>query len=928
MTIDNGQKNSISDAMRNRAQAPTDSVLSRAAVAESQDQEMQARWNETDADFPQACAHELFEEQAARSPLAIAVVGRGKSLTYRDLNGRANQVANYLRKQGVGPGDLVGVCLERCPELVSALFGVWKAGGAYVPLDPSYPQERLSFMVNDASIRTVLTEQKHKQMFSSLGERAICMDEDWQAIAQENSTDLDHCTTPSDLAYVMYTSGSTGKPKGAMIHHCGLVNYLWWAIGQYKVRSGGSVPVHSSISFDLTVTSLYPALLTGGQVELLGEDVGALNLLAALRETKHRNLVKITPAHLETLSQQLSGREMAGLTDLFVIGGENLQAENLRVWRESAPRTRLINEYGPTETVVGCCVYEVRPEDPHNGPVPIGRPIANMRMYILDENLLPQAPGVMGEIYIGGVGVARGYLNREELTRERFLKDPFSSDKEARMYRTGDLGRYRQDGIIEYLGRTDNQVKVRGYRIELGEIEAALASWPRAQSCVVLAREDVPGDKQLVGYLVLRESEKPQTDDLLAFLKNRLPEYMVPARLVFLDSFPLTPNGKIDRKALPAPSEDTARAKEIIAPSDPLEHMLVGIWAKILKVKQISVTDDFFDLGGHSLLAVRVSTEVERLCHIRLPLAILFETPTVAALAEYLRKQNWAPSWSSLVPIRSRGSRPPLFLMHSHGGNTLEYHALANLLDADQPVYALQARGLDGHIRSNSTVEEMATAYLEEIRSIQPEGPYYLGGFCLGGLLALEAAQQLRAAGEEVPLVTMIQSIHPQFLGFRPGTALPYRLWYRTTKRVDLELENLSHRGMKYLVERSEFVLRSLPPKVAVALGRVKVNGNTDLSHLPTRYILEVLSVEHSNALKRYVPRTYNGKVLLFRASEQLRGLAVEEDLGWGNVLRGNLEICEIRGHQQNLLLRPNVIKLAEELNSRLAATHKISDTA
>ena len=802
---------------------------------------MQTQWTNTQADFPQACVHELFEEQVERTPNAIAVVGSGRSLSYYELNARANQVANYLRDLGVGIESLVGVCMKRSPDLVVALLGVWKAGGAYVPLDPSYPRERLAFMASDAGISALLTEEGHRDLFDLPGPRIVCLDTEWQTIARKDDGELSRYAAPSNLAYVMYTSGSTGKPKGAMILHRGLVNYLWWAVREYGVRAGASVPVHSSISFDLTVTSLYPALLAAGQVEMLEEDAGAENLLSALRQRKDRSLVKITPAHLEVLHRQLSAPEMNGLTDLFVIGGESLSAENVRVWREAAPCTRLINEYGPTEAVVGCCVYEIRQEDPHNGPVPIGRPIANMQMYILDEDLHPLPPDIAGELYIGGVGVARGYLNRDELTQERFLPDPFSHDRDARMYRTGDLARYREDGIIEYLGRTDNQVKIRGYRIELGEVEAALTNWPSVQSCVVLAREDTPGDKQLIGYLVLRGNQQPKPEDLHRFLKQRLPEYMIPARFIFLDSFPLTPNGKIDRKALPFSTEYSKRSKETISPADLLEQLLVGIWEKILKVAPIGVTDDFFDLGGHSLMAVKVSVEVEKACHIRLPLAVFFETPTVAGLAAHLRKQNWTPSWSSLVPIRSRGSKTPLFLMHSHGGNTLEYQALATLLETDQPVYTLQTRGLDGHIRSDMSIEEMAADYIEEIRTIRPDGPYLLGGFCLGGLLALEVAQQLTAAGEEVPLLVLIHAINPPSMGFRSETTRVQRLWHTATKRMDLEIENFFNRGWNYVAEKFESVVKKLVPRAALRLGYVKVDGESNLSHLPIQYILKLL---------------------------------------------------------------------------------------
>jgi len=425
-------------------------------------------WNATRAEYPNNCVHELFERQAEKTPDLTAVVYEGKTLSYRELNERANQVAHYLRKRGVGPEVLVGVCLNRTPEMVIGLLGIWKAGGAYVPLDPAYPVERLSYMMQDSAAKFLLTSGELKRHIPSTDDKAILLDADWKQIAKESSANPESSAVPSNLAYVMYTSGSTGEPKGAMILHSGLVNYLWWAISAYGVEAGRSVPVHSSISFDLTVTSLYPALLAGGKVELLREDVGAQNLIAALKKAENRSLVKITPAHLELLSQQLSSQEAANVTKTFVIGGEALLAENLVLWREFAPATRLINEYGPTETVVGCCVYEVRPEDPRTGPVAIGRPIANTQLYILDENLQPVPTGVKGDLYIGGDGVARGYLNRPELTQKKFIADPFSGKSGARLYKSGDLARYRKDGTLEFLGRVDDQVKVRGYRIELG----------------------------------------------------------------------------------------------------------------------------------------------------------------------------------------------------------------------------------------------------------------------------------------------------------------------------------------------------------------------------------------------------------------------------------------------------------------------------
>jgi amino acid adenylation domain-containing protein len=591
-------------------------------------------WNDTRADFPNACAHELFERQAACRPETVAVLCQDRQLTYRQLNERANKLARSLRRRGVGPDVLVGVCMERSTELIVALLAVWKAGGAYVPMDPAYPRDRLSFMIEDAQALLLLTQDKFRSLFSTMGDNAIYLDAECPALDREDGTNLEPLARPSDLAYVIYTSGSTGKPKGAMILHVGLVNYLVWAIDAYQVQPQRSVPVHSSISFDLTVTSLYAPLLSGGTVELLPEDIGAQQLLEALLRSGDRSLVKITPAHLELLGAQLKSAQVAGLTRTFVIGGENLLAENLELWRNFAPQTRLINEYGPTETVVGCCVYEVQSEDPHTGSVPIGRPIANTQLYILDEDLQPVPPGSMGELYIGGVGVGRGYLNRPELTAERFLEDHFSGVPGARLYKSGDLARYRADGVLEYLGRSDDQVKIHGYRIELGEIESVLAAQPKVKSCVVLAREDEPGSKQLVGYVVQSEGEAPTNDELRAFILERVPEYMAPSHFVIMDALPLTSNGKVDRKSLPAPSMRTTGGGRGGAPQRLTQKVIHEIWSDLLKVEGIGVDDDFFDLGGHSMAATALIQRLRKAFGVEIRLATLFDRPTIAGLAE------------------------------------------------------------------------------------------------------------------------------------------------------------------------------------------------------------------------------------------------------------------------------------------------------
>jgi amino acid adenylation domain-containing protein len=611
-------------------QRPAEHGMSMWGTLTADEQAQLRRWNETTTYFPPVCAHELFEQEAVRDPAAVAVTFKGSQLSYGELNERANQLARRLRRGGVGANVLVGVCIERSPDLVIAMLAVWKAGGAYVPLDPSYPKERLSFMVEDAKPLMTLTHTGSAAALSAATDNLICLDTQWTALSQESRANLPSVNGPSDLAYVMYTSGSTGRPKGAMIIHRGLVNYLCWAIKTYTVEPGRAVPVHTSISFDLTVTSLYTTLLGGGKVELLPEDAAAQNLLAALQEG-NRGLVKITPAHLELLGQQTSADRAAGTAKAFVIGGENLLAETLQLWRDCAPETRLFNEYGPTETVVGCCVHQVQPSDPRTGPVCIGRPIANTQLYVLDEKMQPVPPGVAGELFIGGAGVGLGYLNRPDLTAERFVPDHFSGVDGAKLYKSGDLARYRRDGALEYLGRADDQVKIRGYRIELGEIEAALTRAPGVQSCAVLAREDKPGGKQLVAYVV-GAGGGASTTELQAHLENSLPEYMVPAHFVFLDKLPLTANGKVDRKSLPVPA--TANTGAGGPPRTETERIVAAIWTELLGLESVGIDDDFFDLGGQSMTAVGLVARLRAAFDVNIELATLFERPTIAGIAE------------------------------------------------------------------------------------------------------------------------------------------------------------------------------------------------------------------------------------------------------------------------------------------------------
>jgi amino acid adenylation domain-containing protein len=602
-------------------------------LSQSERQQILVEWNQTHQPYPQGTfVHKLFERQVEKTPAAVAVEYAGRQLTYADLDHKANQLAHYLIRMGVEVETPVGIYLERSPEMIIALLGILKAGGVYVPLDPSYPTERLGFMVGDAQTPVLLTQNSLRDSLPAMWVQVTCVDRDWNEIEQESGTSPSVTVHDDNLAYVIYTSGSSGQPKGVGVTHGGLANYLTWAIAEYRAAQGTGSVVHSSLGFDLTVTSIYPALLSGGCVKLVPQSAGVEELAACLYASDY-TLLKLTPSHLQVLRKLLE-QQGAGVDGAraLVIGGEALKYADVEFWRKQAPSVRLVNEYGPTETVVGCVVYEVGSE-PAGVEVPIGKPIANTAVYVLDEEHNPLPPGVPGELYIAGAGVARGYLNRPGLTAEKFVPDPFNNQGGARMYRTGDQVQWRSDGILEYLGRRDEQVKIRGYRIELEEIETVLNTCGQVEQAVVIAREDDPGDKRLVGYVVRKaQSGELSVMELRQYLKQRLPDYMVPVEFVVMEELPLTTNGKVDRRALPKPQ---AQRREGIyqGPRNMEEEILCGIFEDVLKREPVNIRDNFFDLGGHSLLATQVISRIRNLLKVDLPLRGLFESPSVAGLA-------------------------------------------------------------------------------------------------------------------------------------------------------------------------------------------------------------------------------------------------------------------------------------------------------
>ncbi len=881
-------------------------------------------WSKAQVDYPQdQCLHHLFEVQAERTPEAVAVTFEAETLTYQALNERANQLARYLRSLGVGPGVCVGVYMRRSLEMVIGLLGVLKAGGAYLPLDPAYPEIRIKYMVAQARASIVLTQHElAPRLASELLEpepRLICLDTDWgmvTAIAGYDTEKVSSQVTPTDLAYVIYTSGSTGHPKGVEVPHRAVVNLLCSMSQKPGLTSADALLAITTLAFDISVLELFLPLIVGAKVVLVSQEVAQDGY--ALAQCLTRVGVTVMQASPATWQMLLDAgwpgdRRLKGLC-----GGEVLPPDLAEALL--ARLGSLWNLYGPTEATVWSTVYQV---ETVGQSIPIGRPIANTQVYILDDHLQPLPAGVIGELYIGGDGLAHGYLNQPDLTDQVFVSNPFDTPGE-RLYRTGDLACYLADGNLEFHGRSDQQVKIRGFRIEPGEIEAALRQHPGVRQAVVTVSEAKAGDKRLVAYILPEPNQGPPVGELRRFLGAKLPAYMVPAAFMSLPHLPLTPNGKLDRLALPAPISPRWGAggdEAFIAPRGPLEERLAGLWCELLGLERVGVHDNFFELGGHSLLAVDLFNKIEQLFGEKLPLATLFEAPTIAQLAGILGQADQTATWSSLVAIQPTGTKPPFFFVHAHGGNVIGYYDLARRLGPDQPFYGLQAQGLDGRSLRPRRFEAMAAHYIKEIRTLQPRGPYYLGGWCLGGNLAYEMAQQLRAQGEEVALLVLVESTPPNYPRYLPRTGQFRRLLYRLIERIDLEIRNLLEREggarWSHLVGRVKRVMAIIQVKGEKLLALTLPHLHRQIGSSPA-YTFAALEEAHLAAYRNYKTQPYQGYVTLFRAGKQPLGIYPDPKLGWGELIEGDLDVYELPGHQIGLLSEPRVRVVAEYLRACL----------
>jgi amino acid adenylation domain-containing protein len=709
------------------------------------------KWNATEQRFPQELSiSQLVELQAVATPDAPAIVMGEQRLSYRELNQQANQLAHYLKTCGVGPNVLVGICLERSIDMVVGLLAILKAGGTYVPIDPSYPRERITFMLSDTGISTLVTKKSNVGNFPAEGIRMIFLDSD--ALAQESHANMPSTTTIDDLAYVIYTSGSTGRPKGVQISHRSMLNLVLWYRQTFELTSSDRTTQFASPAFDVTTKELWPPLTVGACIYIIDEKIRSIP--AAMRDWLVSSNITLTI--LPTImAEGLIALEWPATTSLRLLltGGDILH--------HYAPTTlpfTLINNYGPTEATVVSTYERVPKSGLESGLPSVGRPIANTQIFILDEHLRQVPIGEAGEMYIGGSGLAKGYLNRPELTAEKFIRNPFSTEADARLYKTGDLVRYRPDGRIEFVGRSDQQVKIRGYRIELSEIEVVLSNHPDVQEAVVVAGEDGFGDKRLVAYVTLHQETKTTVAELQKHMQQHMPVYMVPSMFMFLATMPMTSNGKVDRRALPEP-ESMQRTLDVpfVEATSLVQKQLVQIWEELLDVRPIGVQDNFFSLGGHSLLAARLLDRTAQVFGKKMALETLFAGPTIEQLAINLTEDTHTTSSRvPMIALQTSGRQRPLFFLHGDWtGGAFYCFTLAQTAGPDQPFYVLGTYKFTA-LEPLPTVETIATAYIKELRTIQPEGPYQLGGFCNGSLLAYEIATQLNEAGQQVDLLALV----------------------------------------------------------------------------------------------------------------------------------------------------------------------------
>ncbi len=860
------------------------------------------------------CIHDFLEFQAVRSPHTPAVLCRNESLTYHELNSRANQLAHYIRALGVGPESVVGICTHRSMDMIIGILGILKAGGAYLPLDPSYPQERLSYILKDSDAQFILTQSGLVGSLPEKGPRIICIDENWSDISTFSGENPRKITSSDNLAYIIYTSGSTGNPKGVMITHSNLSHFIRIASSALDIYQQDKYLQTASIAYALSVRQLMIPLSFGSTLVLATSDeIHDPLVLFKLIKEQSVTLMDMVPSFWRTCVQRLSDlsiNERAYLLDnqlrRIVTVGEPLYSDIPQDWRfKFGHPATLVNIFGQTETTGVVAAYPI-PDEPQTpaGIVPVGKSIPDTKLYILDSKLQPVAEGETGELCVSNPCIARGYLNQPDLTATKFIPNPFADGFSERLYRTGDMASYGKDGNIQFLGRGDHQVKIRGQRLELSEVEIVLRQYPGVQDCVVVVRGEKPDDKSLAAFVVPSQNQNLASRDLRTFLKQRLPNYMVPSFFMFLEKLPLTPSGKIDRLSLPDPrySDVSKDAAIHFEPRNDIERKVTNIWRELLNMDSIGIYDDFFELGGHSFLAVRLFSRIEQHLGVRLPLTTLFHATTIAHISDLIKDQGQSEqAWSPVVPVQTMGDKPPFFGVHGHEGGVLFWRDMVDGLPDDQPFYAIQAQGVDGILPALSSIEEMAGLYIDEIRKIQPHGPYYLGGYSMGGVIAYEMGQRLFREGERINLLVMLDTGNPKrvktfavnngngntiaTVHMKPGWAGLRKLGKKIIKYLS-RLTGLSVKEQfAYIVH--DVIYRTKRKVVYFRVGVFRLFNK----RLHDTLLLSYLKFSHSQALSKYVPTLYPGKVTLFRASQSLEANPDDSVLSWKALVNGNFDV-------------------------------------
>ena len=880
----------------------------------------------------------LFSKRAEGHPNRIAVIDPNQSLTYHDLESRSNQLANYLIEHGIQAGNVVAIYAHRSAPLIYAILGVLKAGAAFTILDPAYPAARIIDCLKIASPRAFIQIEAAGPLPEMLADFLDSLQFCSRAqLSMGGGTDsFVHCSTTNpkvsieadDLAYVAFTSGSTGLPKGVMGRHGPLTLFTAWAVETFGLNNSDRFCMLSGLAHDPLHRDIFTPLQLGGIVCIPDPAcLEAPDRLRAWMRQREITIANLTPVMAQLLCEEFGANDddepVDSLRYSFLVG-DVLTRRNVARLKQLAPSITCVNLFGATETqrAVG---YYVADDEYHNESksarqvLPLGKGITDVQLLVLDAAQRACGIGELGEIYFRSRHLAKGYLGDDALTRERFIVNPFTNDERDGLYRTGDLGRYLPDGNVEHAGRADRQIKIRGFRIEPGEIEATLVRAGFAREAAVIACNNKSGEIDLIAYIVPFDESVITADKQI--LSEKLPAYMIPASFVILEALPLTPNGKLDRRALPAPAQVVnSRNFETASPRSGVEEMLTTIWKQVLGIQQVSIHDNFFELGGHSLIAVRLFALMEKEFGKRLPLATLFQAPTIAQFAAILQTEC-ASSWSSLVSIQPRGSRPPFFCVHAVGGNVLEYYDLARHLPSDQPFYGLQSRGLHAKEAPHECIDAMAAHYIKELRELQPDGPYFLGGRSLGGIIAYEMACQLRAQGHEVGLLALLDSYPMGYERLSPnGDSLSTKA-RRLLKRAGAHLSNLS--GLRlpekaaYLRDKSKYG----PVRVKSKIWRTIYRSYQNLGRELPRSLREV---EEFNwlAAQKYRPQQYDGRVTLFWASKDLRA-KFDMIEGWMTLARYGMELHEIPGTHLDMIKEPHVGELARVLNDCLLKAQK-----